>query len=62
MARWEREGVKPSGDDVVTPATVAAPTYGCAYTNNTLGPDDGASVRALRQGILASSPACPAGS
>lgn len=62
MARWEREGVKPSGDDVVTPATVAAPTYGCAYTNNTLGPDDGATVRALRQGILGSSPACPAGS
>jgi pimeloyl-ACP methyl ester carboxylesterase len=62
MARWEREGVKPSGDDVVTPATVAAPTYGCAYTNNTLGQDDGGTVRALRQGILGATPACPTGS
>jgi pimeloyl-ACP methyl ester carboxylesterase len=60
MAKWEREGVKPAGDDVVTPATVAAPTYGCTYTRNTLGPDDGASTRALRAGILGSTPACPA--
>jgi pimeloyl-ACP methyl ester carboxylesterase len=59
MVKWERDGVKPTGDDVVTPATVAAPTYGCAYTRNTLGPDDGASTRALRAGILGSTPACP---
>ena len=28
MIKWERDGVKPAGDDVVTPATVAASTYG----------------------------------
>jgi fermentation-respiration switch protein FrsA (DUF1100 family) len=60
MILWERDRIKPGGDDVVTPATVAAPTYGCTYTRNTLGPDDNpASVGALRQGILATSPACP---
>jgi hypothetical protein len=60
MIKWERDGVKPAGDDVVTPATVAAPTYGCTYTRNTLGPDDGGTTRALRAGIAASTPACPA--
>jgi hypothetical protein len=29
MIKWERDGVKPAGDDVVTPATVAAANYGC---------------------------------
>jgi fermentation-respiration switch protein FrsA (DUF1100 family) len=59
MIKWERDGVKPAGDDVVTPATVAATTYGCTYTRNTLGPDDGATTRSLRQGIAASTQACP---
>jgi hypothetical protein len=59
MIKWERDGIKPTGDDVVTPATVAAPTYGCTYTRNTLGADDSANTRALRGGIAATSPACP---
>jgi pimeloyl-ACP methyl ester carboxylesterase len=59
MIKWERDGVKPAGDDVVTPATVAAPTYGCTYTRNATGPDDGATTKQLRAGILASTPACP---
>jgi pimeloyl-ACP methyl ester carboxylesterase len=59
MVKWERDGIKPSGDDVVTAATVAAPTYGCTYTIDTLGQDDGGTTRALRPGILASTPACP---
>ena len=59
MIKWERDGVKPTGDDVVTAATVAAPTYGCTYTRNTLGPDESPTTRALRPGILASTPACP---
>jgi hypothetical protein len=59
MIKWERDGIKPTGDDVVTPATVAATTYGCTYTNNTLGQDDGNTVRQLRAGILGSTPACP---
>lgn len=59
MVRWERDGVKPAGDDVLTPATVAASTYGCTYTDNTLGQDDSGSTRTLRGAILASTPACP---
>jgi hypothetical protein len=60
MIKWERDGIKPAGDDVVTPATVAAPTYGCTFTRNTLGVDDANSTRQLRAGILGSTPACPA--
>jgi hypothetical protein len=55
MVRWERDGIKPAGDDVVTPATVAAPTFGCAFTDNTIGPDDGGSVGAVRRFFLANS-------
>lgn len=60
MVKWERDGIKPSGDDVLTPATVAATSYGCTYTKNTLGPDDSGTTRALRPAILGSTPACPA--
>ena len=59
MVKWEAGGPKPGGDDVVTPATVAAPTYGCTYTRNTPGPDDSASTLGLRQIIAATTPACP---
>jgi hypothetical protein len=59
MVRWERDGIKPAGDDVTTPAVVAAPTYGCAFTNNTIGPDDSGTVKALRPAILQNSAACP---
>ena len=60
MIKWERDGIKPTGDDVLTPATVAATSYGCTYTRNTLGPDESGATRALRPNILASTPACPA--
>ena len=60
MIKWERDGIKPHGDDVVTPATVAAPTYGCMHTNNTLGPDESGATRSLRPAVLANSVACPA--
>ncbi len=59
MIKWERDGVKPAGDDVVTAATVAAPSYGCTFTNNTLGSDESGTTRALRPRILAETPACP---
>jgi len=59
MVKWEAGGAKPAGDDVVTPATVAAPTYGCTHTKNTPGPDDSASTLGLRQIIAATTPACP---
>lgn len=62
MIKWERDGVKPGGDDVVTAATVAAPTYGCTYTRNTTNPNDDTNpnVAALR-GAIAGSPGgtCP---
>ena len=60
MVAWEQGGPKPAGDDVVTPATVGASSYGCTFTDNTLGVDDGAPVPALRAGI-AMNPAntCP---
>lgn len=59
MIKWERDGIKPTGDDVVTPATVAAPTFGCTYTKNTLGPDESGTTKALRPAIVATAP-CPA--
>ena len=59
MIMWERDGIKPAGDDVMTPATVAATNYGCTFTRNTLGPDDSGTTRALRPAILANTPACP---
>jgi hypothetical protein len=59
MVKWEAGGAKPAGDDVVTPATVAATTYGCTFTKNTPGPDDSASTLGLRQIIAATTPACP---
>ena len=60
MVKWERDGIKPGGDDVVTAATVAAPSYGCTYTRNTLGQDDAGFVGQLRAGIAGTTPACPA--
>ena len=49
MTDWEQKGVKPEGDDVLTPATVADPKYGCKFTNNTFGVDDtSASTKAAR--------------
>ena len=59
MIKWERDGVKPTGDDVVTPATVAAATYGCTHTKNTLGPDESGTTLALRPAAVANSATCP---
>ena len=59
MIKWEGGGAKPAGDDVVTPAALAAPTYGCTHTKNTPGPDDGAGTLGLRQIIAGTTPACP---
>jgi hypothetical protein len=60
MLAWEAGGAaaKPAGDDVVTAATVAAPTYGCTFTNNTRGPDESGTTNALRPNIVLSAP-CP---
>lgn len=58
LVAWERDGIKPAGDDVLTPEVVANPAYGCAFTNNTLGPDDPARVTEVRP-RLAQTAACP---
>lgn len=34
MLNWEQNGVKPGGDDWLTPSTVADPNFGCTYTVN----------------------------
>jgi hypothetical protein len=59
MIKWETSGVKPAGDDVVTPAVLAAPNYGCTHTRNTLGPDDSGTTGFLRSAIAANSSPCP---
>jgi fermentation-respiration switch protein FrsA (DUF1100 family) len=40
LVNWAENGVRPPGDDVTTPAVVAHPSYGCAFTTATrnLGP------------------------
>jgi len=57
MVLWEAGGPKPAGDDVVTAATVAAPTYGCAFTNNTPSTED-FTPPAVRAGFQANYPKC----
>ncbi len=58
MVAWEAGGARPAGDDVVTPATVAATTYGCTFTNNTRGADESPTTNGLRPAIVAQAP-CP---
>jgi hypothetical protein len=33
LVRWVEDGVKPAGDDVLNPAAVAAPDFGCRFTD-----------------------------
>lgn len=58
MVKWEAGGAKPAGDDVTTAATVAAPTYGCAFTRNTPSAED-FTAPAIRAAFQANYPACP---
>ncbi|MCY1553512.1 hypothetical protein D9M68_900040 [compost metagenome] len=58
MINWERDGVKPAGDDVVTAATVAAPTYGCTFTRPLSALDESNTSKATRPGAAAARP-CP---
>ena len=62
MVKWVKQGTKPAGDDVLTAATVAAPTYGCTYTKNALHPVDEATgtTRTLRGLIASLGRSCPA--
>jgi pimeloyl-ACP methyl ester carboxylesterase len=54
MVKWEQQGVKPDGDDVLTPSVVADPKYGCKFTDNTASPDDSTSTLNVRKTL----PAC----
>ncbi len=58
MIQWEAGGPKPAGDDVKTAATIASPTYGCTFTNNTPSLED-YTPPATRAAFQANYPACP---
>lgn len=62
MVAWVKQGTKPAGDDVLTPAVVAAATYGCTHTKNVFHPVDEASgnTRTLRGLIQQLGQSCPA--
>lgn len=62
MVKWVKQGTKPAGDDVMTAATVAAPTYGCRFTRDTFHPVDEATgtTRTLRGLIAQLGQSCPA--
>jgi len=55
MVRWEQDGVKPEGDDVLNPAVVSAADYGCKFTDNTFTAADMPAVVTARM----AAPACP---
>jgi pimeloyl-ACP methyl ester carboxylesterase len=46
LAAWVHNGIKPAGDDVLTPSVVASPTYGCTFTK-TAGAFQGTAFRPL---------------
>ncbi|MDH6168924.1 hypothetical protein M2282_004088 [Variovorax boronicumulans] len=58
MIKWERDGVKPAGDDVVTAATVAAPTYGCTFTRPLSALDESGTSKLTRPNAALARP-CP---
>ena len=58
LARWAQGGPRPAGDDVLAPAVVADPAYGCGFSRAPRA-DDAAGVRGNRATLV---PACPAGS
>jgi pimeloyl-ACP methyl ester carboxylesterase len=35
LVNWVENGVKPAGDDILTPSTMANPNFGCAFTAST---------------------------
>ncbi|MFM1990096.1 MAG: hypothetical protein RJA99_3053 [Pseudomonadota bacterium] len=57
MAVWALFGRRPNGDEVLDPAVVASPTYGCRFSR-VPRLEDSALVKSLRARL----PACPEGS
>ena len=62
MVAWVKQGTKPAGDDVLTPAVVAAAAYGCTHTKSVFHPVDEATgnTRTLRGLIQQLGQSCPA--
>jgi hypothetical protein len=56
LVKWVEGGIKPAGDDVLNPAAVAAPDFGCTYTDKA-APRQWDTVPAL---AFLKPPACPA--
>ena len=56
LVEWEEKGVKPAGDELLDPAVVSAPDYGCKYTDNTFSADE--KTRGLDR-TRSANPACP---
>ncbi len=56
LVKWVEGGVKPAGDDVLNPAAVAHPNFGCTYTDK-LAPRQWNTVPGL---AFLTPPACPA--
>jgi len=55
LVAWVEHGTRPAGDEVIDAHALADPAYGCAFTDNRTGPEDG------REGeVRAAMPACPA--
>jgi hypothetical protein len=59
MVQWEKGGAKPAGDDILTKATVAAPTFGCTFTRPVVAGTDSATTTALRGLIAQTGNTCP---
>lgn len=59
MIKWQNGGPKPAGDDVLTRAVVAAPTFGCTFTRPAVAGTDSGTTIALRGLIAASGATCP---
>jgi pimeloyl-ACP methyl ester carboxylesterase len=60
LVAWVKAGTKPAGDDVTTPATIAATKYGCTFTNDTVDADDSNSTKQLRGLITQLGKSCTA--
>jgi hypothetical protein len=56
LVKWVEGGIKPAGDDILNPATVAQPDFGCTYTDKA-SPRQWDLVPAL---AFLKPPACPA--
>jgi hypothetical protein len=59
LVRWEAGGSRPAGDDVQSAQRLAAPDYGCRFTDNRSSPQD-FSKADRRAAAQANYPACPA--